>query len=357
MSALLDPAVDLALAGYRGYLKVFAASPLAERLSPPAPVRRTGFDLEVTVAERTLPCPDVVALILRRPDGSDLPAWTPGAHLDVVLPSGAQRSYSLCGDPADLSSYRIAVRRVPDDLGGGGGSAEVHEAIAAGDRLTVRGPRNAFWMVPETSHLFVAAGIGITPILPMVARAEAAGASWRLVYLGRDRATMPFLDELATYGERVVVRTDDQHGIPAAADILDLGRAPDGTLPAAVHLCGPPALIDAARALIRPLAPHSRLYSERFSAPPVRGGAPFTATLARSGRTVEVGADESLLAALRREVPGIAYSCQQGFCGTCRLRVLDGEVEHRDTLLLPEERAESVLTCLSRGRGPLVLDA
>lgn len=354
MNALIDPAVDALLAGYRGYLRLFAEGRMAERLSRPSPVRRTGFDIPVEVTERRQLCPDVVALTLTRPDQADLPAWTPGAHVDLFLPSGAQRQYSLCGPAEDRSSYRIAVRRVVD---GGGGSAEVHDGVAVGDRLTIRGPRNAFWMVDESSYLFVAAGIGITPILPMVARAEAIGAQWRLVYLGRSKETMPFLDELERYGERVALRTDDDQGVPTAEDVLAMGRDTAGALPAAVYLCGPPPLIDAARQLIRPLAPRTRLFSERFSAPPVRGGEPFTVELARTGRTIAVGADESLLAALRREVPGIAYSCQQGFCGTCKLRVLGGDVEHRDTLLLPSERDTSLLTCLSRGRGSLILDA
>ncbi|MFC5730455.1 MULTISPECIES: PDR/VanB family oxidoreductase [Nocardioides] len=347
-----DPATDLLIAAYRGYLRVFAQGRLANHLSPAAPVRRAGFDIDVTVVDRTLVAEDVVSITLARPDGTALPAWTPGAHLDVFLPSGLQRQYSLCGDPADRSSYRIAVRRVA----GGSGSHEVHDQLEVGDPLTVRGPRNAFLLVPERSYLFVAAGIGITPILPMVTRAEASGAAWRLVYLGRSRATMPFLDDLELYGDRVVVRTDDEHGVPSAEGVLALGRTGEAPLPPAVYLCGPPPLIDAARTLVRPLAPHSRLFSERFSAPPVRGGEPFSVTLARSGRLVQVAEDESLLTVLRREVPGVAYSCQQGFCGTCKVRVLSGEIDHRDKLLLPAEREELLLACSSRGRGPLVLD-
>lgn len=357
MSALLDAGVDLAIAGYRGYLNVFAAGPVAARLSPGAPVRRTGYDIEVEVIGHELVADGVAQVRFARPDAGRLPAWTPGAHLDVLLPSGTQRQYSLCGDRGDRHEFRIAVRRIDPALGGGGGSVEVHDALRVGARLTVRGPRNAFWMVPEPSYLFVAAGIGITPLLPMVHAADAAGADWRLVYLGRDRASLPFLDELAAYDEtRVVVRTDDVAGVPDPADVLALGRRGDGSLPAAVYLCGPPALIDASRALIRPLAPHSRLFSERFSAAPVLGGESFTATLARTGRTIEVAADESLLAALRREVPDVTYSCQQGFCGSCRLRVLDGDVEHRDTTLLEQDRATTMLSCVSRGTGHLVLD-
>ncbi|HET7689854.1 MAG TPA: PDR/VanB family oxidoreductase [Nocardioidaceae bacterium] len=347
MNALLDPGLDLTLAAYRGYQRLFAESRLAPALSRPRPVRRDGFELSLVVAAREQVAQDVVALTLVAPDGAVLPSWTPGAHLDVFLPSGRQRQYSLCGDPAHRRHYRIAVRLLPD----GAGSREIHEDVAAGSRLTVRGPRNAFHLVPEASYLFVAGGIGITPLLPMVRCVAASGTDWRLVYLGRSRETLPFLGELARYSDHVDVRTDDQHGVPDAEALVGLAAPGAG-----VYLCGPPALVDSVRPALAEVNPTARLYSERFSAPPVRGGEPFTATLSRTGTTVEVGADESLLAALRREVPGVAYSCQQGFCGTCKLTVLEGEVEHRDTLLLDSERNTSMLPCLSRGSGTLVLD-
>lgn len=353
MPAALDPGLDALLAGYRGYLRLFAGSRLAPALSRPRPVRRTGFETELVVDRREEIADGVVALTLARPDGAALPEWTPGAHVDVVLPSGAQRQYSLCGDTADPARWRIAVRRVD----GSGGSHEVHAAVHAGTRLTVRGPRNAFPMATETGYLFVAGGIGITPLLPMVARADALGADWRLVQLGRDTASTPFTGELARHDERVVLRTDAGHGgPPTAAEVLELGTA-GRSVPPAVYLCGPPALADAVRTELAATAPATRFHSERFSAPPVRGGRPFRAELARTGRTVEVAADESLLTALRRELPGIAYSCRQGFCGTCRVGVLDGGVDHRDTLLTPAERDEEMLVCLSRARdASLVLD-
>jgi ferredoxin-NADP reductase len=296
----------------------------------------------------------VVGLTLTRPDRTALPRWTPGAHIDVVLPSGAERQYSLCGSPDDRCRWRIAVRRIH---GGDGGSVEVHEKVQVGTRLTVRGPRNAFPMTDEPGYLFVAGGIGITPLLPMIERAAQAGADWRLVQLGRDAASTPFTDELACHGHRVVVPTDDAHGgPPTAAEVLALGTG-GAPVPPTVFLCGPPPLADAVRAELAATAPTTLFHSERFSAPPVHGGEPFRADLARSGRSVDVGADETLLAALRREIPGIAYSCRQGFCGTCKVRVLAGEIDHRDTLLTPAERDDAVLVCLSRARGEfLVLD-
>lgn len=336
MSAVLDSGINGVLAVYRGYLNVFAKSPAAPYLSQPKPVRFTGFELELDVQAVHHVAEDVVAITLA--NGEQLPAWSPGAHLDVFLPSGAQRQYSLCGEAADLGSYRIAVRRIAD---GGGGSREIHDEVRVGDTIRVRGPRNAFVLAPDEAYLFVAGGIGITPILGMVAEAERRGVDWTLVYLGRSRETLPFLDELAAYGDRVVVLTDDEQGLPDMGRVL--ARAPEG---ASVYLCGPPVLADQARALLPTLNPTARLFSERFSAAPVRGGEPFTVRLERSGKDVHVAADESALTAIRREIPSIAYSCQQGFCGTCKVSVLGGDVEDRDSLL----------TCVSRGAGTLVLD-
>ncbi|MGY0385579.1 PDR/VanB family oxidoreductase [Nocardioides sp. WG-D5] len=330
--------------GARAYSTVFAAGPAAPYLSRANPVRRVGYDLDLVVDGRTEEADDVVSLALRHPDGDALPRWRPGAHLDVFLPSGAQRQYSLCGDPTDRSRYRIAVRRISD---GGGGSVEIHDRVRVGDRITVRGPRNAFPFVDVEDYLFVAGGIGITPILPMVREASRRGARWRLVYLGRSLATMPFLDELRDVpGGRLEVRPDTDFGIPDAAELLALAEPG-----AAIYLCGPTPLIDAARALQPSLSTTSSLHSERFSAPPVVGGRPFSVRLARTGVTVPVDADESALAAIRRAVPGVRYSCQQGFCGSCKHRVLEGTVEHRDTKLRPAECETEMLICVSRAEG------
>lgn len=346
MSRVADRAFDAFFATMRGYLRLVTESPVAPALSRPSPVRLTGFEQHLTVVAREEVATDVVALTLA--GDADLPAWTPGAHLDVFLPSGRQRQYSLCGDPQDRRSYRIAVRRLPD---GSGGSREIHERVAVGDVLRVRGPRQAFHLVPEPSYFFVAGGIGITPILPMVREAARGGADWRLIHLGRSRETLPFLDELAGYGDRVLQHADDVHGVADLATLL----APAVTA-SAVYLCGPLPLMERVRAVLSELTPTTPVHSERFSPPPVSGGQPFTIRLARTGSEVQVGAKESALVALRRAVPGIAYSCQQGFCGTCKLSVLQGEVDHRDRLLLESERASHMLTCVSRGKGTLVLD-
>ncbi|MFE2152403.1 PDR/VanB family oxidoreductase [Streptomyces lavendulae] len=296
--------------------------------------------LRARVTSRGEPADGVVRLVLEAASETDgLPPWTPGAHVDLVLPSGLVRQYSLCGDPADAGRYTVAVRLVED---GRGGSREAHTGLAEGTVLELRPPRNRFALLPAPSYAFVAGGIGITPILPMLRAATAAGADWTLLYGGRSRASMPFLPELAAYGDRVTIAPQDETGLP---DLGALARTAPGTL---VYCCGPEPLM---RAVTEAAADPSAVHLERF-APAASGPArPFTVELRRSGATVEVAAGESALTAVRRVLPATPYSCEQGFCGTCQHRVLEGEVEHHDELLTDAERADSMLLCVSRAAG------
>lgn len=297
---------------------------------------------------------DVVALTLAAADGSALREWHAGAHVDVYLPSGRVRQYSLCGDPGDDRQYRIAVRRIPQ---GGGGSIEVHE-LAEGATVEISEPRNAFLMpVPgsgsRASKLhFIAGGIGITPILPMVLVAERLGVPWTLHYTGRHRGSLPFLDQLLEFGDKVHVRTDDEQGLPTAADLLY--GVDDAT---AVYTCGPPLLIEAIRGSI-PADSGIELHVERFSPLPVVDGEAFELELASTGEVVQVEAHATALSALRAARPNVGYSCQQGFCGTCAQTVLAGSVEHRDRTLTEVQREQGrMLMCVSRAAGGrLVLD-
>ncbi|MFI6461820.1 PDR/VanB family oxidoreductase [Streptomyces sp. NPDC050538] len=320
------------------------ASPLwpLPALDPPISGRPRSRALRLTVAARETVAEGVVQLRL---EGRDLPRWEPGAHIDLVLPSGLVRQYSLCGDPADTSSYTVAARLVED---GRGGSREVHEQVRVGAELEVRGPRNRFPLVDAPAYLFVVGGIGITPVLPML-RALPEGVDWRLVYVGRTPNSMPFLGELAEFGaDRVTVVSGRR---PELGSLLT--ELPEG---AAVYCCGPEGLM----AAVEERCPEVRL--ERFAprAPlggDTRGDAAFEVELRRSGRTLTVPADSTVLAAVRAELPDTLYSCEQGFCGTCQQRVLEGEVEHRDELLTDAERDGSMLICVSRARGErIVLD-
>ncbi|MFJ7964382.1 PDR/VanB family oxidoreductase [Streptomyces sp. NPDC096324] len=286
-------------------------------------------------------------VVLTRLEGAELPPWEPGAHLDLVLPSGLVRQYSLCGDPEDRSAYTVATRLVED---GRGGSREVHENLREGMRVEVRGPRNRFPLVAAPAYVFVVGGIGITPVLPML-RALPEGTDWRLLYGGRTRASMPFLEEIEKLDRsKVTVVAEDEDGLP------DLDALFADTVPGtAVYCCGPDGLMAAVAARIPDGA---ALHLERFTArAPDGGDTAFEVELRRSGRTVTVPAGTTVLAAVRAELPGTLYSCEQGFCGTCRQRVLEGEIEHRDELLTDAERDDSMLICVSRTRGGrIVLD-
>jgi ferredoxin-NADP reductase len=313
-------------------------------LDPPVSGRPRSRALRLLLASHETVGEGVVRLRL---EGRELPRWEPGAHLDLVLPSGLVRQYSLCGDPEDTSSYTVATRLVPD---GRGGSREVHEQLAEGMELEVRGPRNRFPLVEAPSYVFVAGGIGITPVLPML-RALPENAEWRLLYGGRSRASMPFLEEVEKLaGDRLTVVAEDEEGRPD----LDALFA-DVTEGAAVYCCGPEGLLAAVE---ERLPAGAALHLERFAPrTSTDGNTAFELELRRSGRTVTVPADSTVLAAVREELPDTAYSCEQGFCGTCQQRVLEGEVEHRDELLTDTERADSMLICVSRARGErLVLD-
>lgn len=323
----------------------------------PAPVRRAGFELTLEVAEHRIVAGDVAVITLVSPDGADLPEWRPGAHIDLTLADGTTRQYSLNSDPAERDRWRIAVRRIDPAVGGRGGSIAMHE-LQPGTRVEVIGPRNAFSFVDASAYRFVAGGIGITPILPMVREAAAQGKDWHLVYTGRSKDSLAFLDELADLDQdRITVRTDDEHGLPDVPALLaDLGED------TAVYLCGPGPMIDAARAVIPTrVADHTlrgtRLHTEHFSPPPVVGGTAFTVTLARTGTTVPVAADESLLTALERAVPTMRSSCRQGFCGSCEIGVLKGEIDHRGRSMRAVDGQESMLVCVSRAAGDhLVVD-
>ncbi|GAA3383593.1 hypothetical protein GCM10020369_10030 [Cryptosporangium minutisporangium] len=311
-------------------------------------------DIAVTV-QAVQPVADrIVALEFAAADRTLLPDWEPGAHIDLVLPSGRVRQYSLCGDPAVRSKYRVAVLREP---GGGDGSAEAHR-LAPGATISIRGPRNHFRLVGASSYLLLAGGIGIAPFLPMIAQLATEGARWHLVYRGRSLAAMAFAEQLArSHPQHVTISPADQQPRPDVEAILR--AAPAGT---AVYCCGPEAMLDAVEALMPIACPRGVLHVERFlasSAASTLPGTPFEAELRRSGRVLQVPADRSLLSVLQDVEPGTDYSCANGVCGSCETRVLAGVPDHRDYVLRPEERRrrDVIYPCVSRVRGSrIVLD-
>ena len=309
----------------------------------------TVYEAELVVERRESAADGVLALTLRHPLGEELPAWKPGAHIDVLLGPGLERQYSLCGDPADRHAWRIGVLREPE---GRGGSAYVHGELRQGAKVRVRGPRNNFALEPAPRYRFVAGGIGITPILPMLAAAEAAGAQWTLVYGGRTRDSMAFTEELGAYGDKVTVAPQDETGLLDLGSVLD--DLPEGTL---VYCCGPGPLLDA----VEERCPGGRLRVERFQ-PKERETGPdsaFEVVLERAGHTLTVPEGVSVLDTVRAAGVEVLFSCTEGTCGTCETDVLEGEPDHRDSVLTDEERAscETMMICVSRCRGKrLVLD-
>ncbi|MFF7521893.1 PDR/VanB family oxidoreductase [Streptomyces pseudovenezuelae] len=308
--------------------------------------------LDLIVAARWDGAEGVVVLELDDPSGADLPEWAPGAHVDVELADGMTRQYSLCGIPSDRSSWRIAVLREPT---GRGGSRHVHEALTEGVEVRLRGPRNHFPLVPSPRYVFIAGGIGITPIVPMLRAADAAGADWKLHYGGRSRESMAFLETLKdTSGHRLTPYPQDEVGLIDLHRIL--GTPQPDTL---VYSCGPEPLL---RAVEQHCAdwPEGTLHLERFSSRDA--GEPaltqtFEVELATTGVTLTVPPEKSVLEVVEEAgIPALA-SCREGICGTCETRVLGGEVDHRDSLMTPAEQAtnDTMFICVSRAACPRLL--
>ena len=309
--------------------------------------------LTLTVARRARAADGVITLDLRDPAGAALPPWAPGAHIDLELGPGLVRQYSLCGDPADRGTWRIAVLR---EAAGRGGSAHVHEALHEGAAVAARGPRNHFPLLPADRYLFIAGGIGITPILPMLAAAGQQGRDWALAYGGRSRASMAFGAELSQrYGTRVRLCPQDETGLLDLAAIL--GQPRPGTL---VYCCGPAPLLDAvAEHCAR--WPDGVLHVERFTplAAPAGPERAFEVELARSGLTLAVPPGASILSVAEAAGVPVLSSCTEGTCGTCETAVLAGTPDHRDTVLTTAERAagDTMMICVSRSVTPaLILD-
>ncbi len=312
------------------------------------------IDSALTVTAKEVVSDGVMALTLTHPAGRRLPDWAPGAHIDLILPTGVTRQYSLCGDRWDPRSYRIGVLREP---AGRGGSVYVHDVLAVGDSIGIGGPRNNFPLVPAPKYLFIAGGIGITPLIPMIAQAELMGIEWILLYGGRTRTSMGFLDELAVYGDRVVLAPQDEVGLLDLPTFLSAAAADDTK----VYVCGPEPLLEAVETGCTDW-PVGKLRLERFvpkpQSAPVRTD-PFELELARSGLVVTVTPDGSVLDAVHKAGVNVLSSCREGTCGTCETTVLAGQPDHRDSVLDDSERdnADCMFICVSRSCSDrLVLD-
>lgn len=307
-------------------------------------------EFPVRVSARRDEAEGVFALELSAVAGGELPSWTPGAHIDVAVGAAGVRQYSLCGDPADRQRWRIAVLREAE---GRGGSEFLYRTALAGTELRTSSPRNNFELVECDSYAFVAGGIGITPILPMLAAAQARGARWELYYGGRTRGHMAFADDIARRYPAARLLPQDTYGLLPIADIL--AAHPDS----AIYCCGPEPLLAAVEA--EGTQRNSTVHLERFVPRPVtstpRGS--FEVQLAGSGKTFRIGANQSIADVLDAAGIGIITSCREGTCGSCETTVLAGDIEHRDSVLSVEEQAcgNTMMLCVSRARSDvLVLD-
>jgi ferredoxin-NADP reductase len=306
--------------------------------------------LELIVANRQVEADGVISLSLKAAAGHELPEWMPGAHIDLALPNDCVRQYSLCGSPSDRNTWRIGVLLERE---GRGGSQYIHENVRIGSQIVASQPRNHFPLKPAPSYLFIAGGIGITPILPMVAAANSSGTPWKLFYGGRSLRSMAFVGELSGYGDRLSLYPQDERGL------IDLDSIFGEQCAHEVYCCGPEALIQAVEQKIT-ARPACNLNVERFKNASLleqsaAGG--FEIELKRSGRILPVAPHESILDALQRANVKLPFSCREGNCGTCELKVIAGRPEHRDTVLTSSEKASGklIMACVSRSLDPLLV--
>lgn len=315
-----------------------------------------GALLTVRVARKQVEAVDIVSLELMAADGAALPSFSAGAHIDVYLPNGLCRQYSLCNDPLESHRYLIAVLHDPASRGG---SQAVHALLREGDELQISTPKNHFALAAVAQHsLLLAGGIGVTPILCMAERLAQTAASFTMHYSARapERAAFRARIAAAPYAARVHWHFDDA----SPQQRLDLAGVLAGAAPAShLYVCGPQGYMEAVLAAARAAGwPEERLHYEFFAgAAAATDGQAFAVRLASSGRTVAVPAGVSVVAALAAAGVAVPVSCEQGVCGTCLTRVLDGQPDHRDLYLTPDEQArnDQFLPCCSRARSALLV--
>ncbi|TCN53416.1 ferredoxin-NADP reductase [Rhodococcus sp. SMB37] len=300
--------------------------------------------LRVRVSERVTEAADVISLRLVHPSGEQLPTWDPGAHIDIEV-AGVTRQYSLSDAVPAPGSWRIAVLREPTSRGG---SRAIHATVHAGTELIASAPRNRFPLLPAQKYIFVAGGIGITPILPMIGEAERRGAEWSLVYGGRKLDSMAFVDEVMSYGDRVTIVPEDTKG---RVDFSEhLRQVLDHTL---IYACGPAPLLDAL-AQASNHWPTGSLHVEHFVAQEIDStdDVEFEVEFAASGVTAMIPPDRSILDVANDLGLPTLSSCEEGVCGTCQTAVWEGDADHRDSVMTDEEKASasSMFICVSRSK-------
>lgn len=311
---------------------------------------------ELRVVQMTWEADDVLSLRLARIDSEKpLPAWEPGAHIDVYVPDGTTRQYSLCGDPRDLSSWQIAVLREPD---GRGGSTFIHDQLRVGDRLLVTRPKNNFVLEDAPYHALIAGGVGITPMMAMAEHLARAGRPFHLTYGGRTAGSMAFRSRLAALGDHVTFLAEDADGRPDLDAVVK--ELPDGGL---VYVCGPVGLLRAVQAAAE--SAHGidadvvrfELFS-RAGVEPVETASldedHYELVLTESGHTLRLRPETNILETVLALGIEVENDCRDGICGSCLTRVRSGTVDHRDLVLTKKERAamDRMLICVSKPTCP-----
>ena len=306
------------------------------------------------IAQKRPVAADIEFFELRRADGGELPRFTAGAHLSLRIPNGDIRKYSLCNDPEETDRYCIAVKR---DANGRGGSTNLIDVAREGDEIAVSEPRNDFELVPAQHYLFIAGGIGITPILSMIRHIRSTGqGKFKLFYLSRSPDMTAYLDELKAPEFRGMVTVHHDNGVPD--DALDLWPVLEKPGMAHLYCCGPRGLMQA----VRDMTGHwssARVHFEDFTpagAITKPDDVAFNVRLATSGDVYEVPVGHTILEVLRRHGHEVPSSCESGTCGSCRTKLIAGEVDHRDLALADYEKADNIMVCVSRGVGDVTLD-
>lgn len=298
---------------------------------------------------------DSVKLYDLHPTSGDLPAFTAGSHIDLHLPNGLMRSYSLVNPESERRRYQVAVAL---DRASRGGSSFMHESIRPGTLLEISEPRNNFFLVEDAAHsILIAGGIGVTPMMPMIQRLEALGRSWKLHYCGRTRSSLAFREHLTSYADRVDLRLDDE----SAGELLDIAALMrDASPDTHFYCCGPAGMLgafqSAAAATLEPSHTHLEFFAPR-EAPAT--DSEYTVELARSHKTVTVRRGCTILETLMEIGIEVDHNCTQGICGTCETRVLSGVPDHRDEVLTESERASNktmMICCSGSKTRTLVLD-
>lgn len=312
-------------------------------------------EIPVRVLEMRYEASTILSIEVRPLDGSKLPAFVAGAHIDLILADDLRRSYSLCRPYGDGKSYTVAVHKDPESRGG---SRYVHETLRPGDKIRISAPKNNFPLKEDAEKsVFIAGGIGITPILCMLWRLTELGRSWDLHYAARSRSAAAFLDEIAAIADHgnVVFHFDDEKG----GARFDIGTVISASPKAHFYCCGPEPMLaayeQAGRAVER-----TQVHVEYFASTQeaARDGG-FEIVLDRSGMVLEVPAGKSILDVLIENKVNVPFSCADGVCGTCKTRVLEGRPDHRDSILTDEERAagDTMMVCCSGSKtARLVLD-